>query len=262
MSNGKPNKAHRSREYGQLASLGVAVPQASTVVEPECNALLPDGVSIIATRLMGSRKDSKDRLIGYLTNLQNSLDAFDIADLDAVGYACTGSTYLVGKEQDERAMQAASERFGYPVISAAYAVESALHYLCARKIAVLSPYPDWLAAQGRRHWASLGFIVADHADAPLDPNDSRSVYQIRSSVIEQQVKAMDLTGVDVILISGTGMPTLRAMPPLALDLGRPVISSNLCLTWALLRATVGEQQIPLPEAGEALIGGWSSRVRS
>lgn len=251
----------KAREYGQRASLGVAVPQASTVVEPECYALLPEGTSLIATRLMGSRSDSKDRLIGYLRNLQTSLDAFDIADLDAVGYACTGSTYLVGKDQDDQAMEAASARFGYPVISAAQAVEAALRHLGARNIAVLSPYPHWLAEEGRRHWTSLGFSIVDHADAPLDPNDSRSVYQIRSRIIEQQVKNMTLTGVDVVLISGTGMPTLRAMPPLAQAIGRPVISSNLCLTWALLRATLGDAQLPVPEGGESLIGGWRSNVK-
>ena len=37
------------REYGARALMGVAAPQANPIVEPEFNALMPHGVSVIAT---------------------------------------------------------------------------------------------------------------------------------------------------------------------------------------------------------------------
>ncbi|MGM4903379.1 hypothetical protein AB8B21_31135 [Tardiphaga sp. 866_E4_N2_1] len=69
------------REYGNGAVLGVAVPQANPVVEPELAALLPTGFSMLVTRLQGSRSDSRQRLIDYLANLPVSLEAYDTASL-------------------------------------------------------------------------------------------------------------------------------------------------------------------------------------
>ena len=50
---------------------------------------------------------------------------------------------------------------------------------------------------------------------------------------EEDVRAPDPGDADAILISGTGMPTLRALAPAEERFERPVVSSNLCLAWAM-----------------------------
>ncbi|MSQ57571.1 MAG: hypothetical protein EXR35_08710 [Limnohabitans sp.] len=63
------NVNHPKREYSARALMGVAVPQANPIVEPEFYVLMPAGVGVIATRLQGSRTDSSNRIVEYLDNL-------------------------------------------------------------------------------------------------------------------------------------------------------------------------------------------------
>ena len=250
------------REYGSLATVGLAVPQANPIVEPEFYALMPDGVNLMTTRLKGSRTNSRDRLVGYLENLEDTLDAFDTAEIDCAAYACTGSSYIVGAQKDQEVMTRMQRRFGYPVISAAVAIKQALIHLGAKRIAVFAPYPDWLADLSIQYWRDAGFEVVDHAAAPLDPSDTRSVYKIRSDAVLENIKRLSLESADVVLLTGTGMPTIKAIGVVSRALGKPVLSSNLCLSWAALRAVGAEGSLPAASAAEPLFGGWANRLRA
>lgn len=249
-----------SREYGNGAILGVAVPQANPVVEPEFAALLPAGFSMMVTRLQGSRTDSRQRMIDYLDHLPSSLDAYDTATLDAVGYACTGSSYVVGAEAEQRALADAGERFGYPVISSAQAIRAALAHLGARRIAVFAPYPPWMVELSKQYWIACGMDVTSCASIALDTTDTRDIYGITTPMVMQSFQALRWEDADAVVFTGTGMPTLRAIAEASELTGKPVLSSNLCLAWALVKASGGEDYLAPAGPGEPLFGGWSTRI--
>src|SRR5262245_28225651 len=123
-------------EYGQV--LGIVTPQANTTVEPEMHVLLGDAVrySVITARLTSALADSRARLIDYLDRLEATLAQFDVAPLAAAGFACTGSSYLVGRADEEERLAAASRAAGCPVLSAAQAILAALASLGAKRIAL------------------------------------------------------------------------------------------------------------------------------
>lgn len=260
MSTAAPAERREDREYGARALLGLAVPQANPVVEAEFTALMPAGVGFITTRLQGSRSNSRDRLIQYLDSLDASLENFDTARPDALGYACTGTSYLVEPEREARQIQASSERFGYPIITSAAAILAALRELGARRIALLAPYPQWMVDVSHRYWETQGLQVTAQARTLLDTTDTRHVYRVRTPMVLQAAQSMNLDDADVVLMSGTGMPTLRAIPEIARHSGKPVLSSNLCLAWALLRAAGVDFPAPRPQLGETLLGGWVERT--
>lgn len=249
------------REYGRRAIIGVMVPQANPVVEPEMATLLPDGFSMLITRLQGSRTDSRSRLVNYLENIAESLNTYDIAPLDAVGYACTGSSYLVGAEHEHRVFSEMSERYGYPVISSARAIRLALQNLGATKIALLAPYPQWLHAAGEEYWKKAGLKLVSSASLAFDTNDTRNIYNTTSSMALEAFKALSWDDADAIVLSGTGMPTLRALLEIRRLTNKPVISSNLCLAWSLASA-VGDVDAfySIPNQNESLFGGWADRI--
>lgn len=248
------------REYGNGAVLGVAVPQANPVVEPELAALLPAGFSMLVTRLQGSRTDSRQRLIDYLINLPSSLESYDSARLDVLGYACTGSSYLVGADEERRALDAASARFGYPVISSAQALRRALDHLGARRVALFAPYPPFLVEASKRYWEAVGLDVIDCASVSLDTSDTRDIYGITTPLVMSSFSRLSWQDADAIMFTGTGMPTLRALVEVSSTTGKPVVSSNLCLAWAMVREAGGEAYLAPERVGEPLYGGWAGRI--
>ena len=217
-------------EYGRV--IGITTPQANTTVEPEMQLLL--GGTVLTARLTSPIADSRQRLLDYFDRLPATLTQFDVAPLVAAGFACTGSCYLVGQQEEERLLAAASARARVPVISSAQAIRAALAELNVKRIALLSPYPAWLSDAGRHYWHNAGFTLTSVAGLPADLLDTRGIYQLTTVRVLEVFATLNLKGADAVLMSGTGMPTLRAIAQLSpLHAGLPLLSSNLCLAWAL-----------------------------
>jgi maleate isomerase len=214
--------------------LGIGPPQANPTVEPEISALLPAGVAMYVSRLTSKCAAPQDRLVEYLTNLGTSLDRFDTLQLDAYGFACTGSTYLHGIEEEQRIVGELSESVGYPIITCAMAIVDALHFLGARSLAIYSPYPDWLHGASVSYWQARGFdIVATHT-INATARDTREIYVQDPQAVADLIVQSD-PGADVSLITGTGLPSLNIIDQVAQVSERTLLSSNLCLTWRLLK---------------------------
>jgi maleate isomerase len=224
-------------EYGH--AIGITTPQANTTVEPEMQLLLEG--SVLTARMTSPLADSRSRLTDYVDRLSETVARFDVAPLKACGFACTGSAYLVGRAKEETAMAEATRRAGYPVISAATAIRNALETLGVRRLALLSPYPKWLSEAGQQYWRDAGFELVSVAGLPADLLDTRNIYKLSTPRVLEVFAQLDTTRADAVLLSGTGMPTLRTIAHV--DPGVPVLSSNLCLAWALTAAAGGEASL-------------------
>jgi len=220
-------------EYGAGGWVGIGTPQANPTVEMEMRRLLPQDVEPLTTRLVSRSTTSDERLVDYLEGLPDSLRAFDTLPLDVFGFACTGSTYLVGQNREAEIVAAAEYMFGYAVITAADAVRRTLATYGAERIALVAPYPKHLVDAAIAHWDAVGLRVTALRHIDLGSMDTRMIYRLGSADILRELETFDPGAADVVLVSGTGVPTLHALASAEERFRRPVISSNLCLARAI-----------------------------
>jgi maleate isomerase len=209
--------------------VGIMTPMANPTVEAEMRRLLPDDVDFVVARLVSGNEDSLGRLVDYARDASETVRQFGGMEMAAIGFACTGSSYLMDREAET----GISSGFGIPFLFAAATIEAELRRRGARRIAVISPYPPPLHEAALAHWRRLGFEIADQARVEIGSTDTRNIYRLSGEEARPAIEAARGHGPDLILLSGTGMPTLRLVEPAA-DI--PILSSNWCLAQALSRS--------------------------
>jgi maleate isomerase len=180
--------------------------------------------------------------------MPEAVRSFGSLNIRAFGFACTGSSYLAGPALETELTAQTELSCGLPVVTAAQAIRRALDALGLRRVALVSPYPEALAAAGHRYWAAcdVQIVAALRVDDRLQ--DTHRIYELSSADALEAMRRIDRGGADCVVASGTGMATLRALRTLRNEIGVPALSSNLCLAWALLRE-VAPELTPTTPAG-------------
>ena len=155
----------------------VLVPQANTTVEPELAVLMPAGTSCLAARMMSARTSVDDRLVEYFETIPAIIAQFANAPLGALGFATTGSSYLVGVEREDAMAARMLGQTGMPFWTAALAICAMLRRLGAKRIGIVSPYPEPLTDLAVSYWAARGFEVVAQVSVSAEtvrvPSDIR-----------------------------------------------------------------------------------------
>jgi maleate cis-trans isomerase len=249
-------------DYGAAGVLGMLTPQANTTVEPEFRALLPADWSMLTARLVSARPTIEARLEDYAGLIGETARRFANAPLSALAFGCTGASYLIGREEEARRVAAVEAARGVPVVTAARAAAAAMAALGARRIALLSPYPDSLNAASRAYWESWGFEVTATAGPALETDAFHPIYAMRGGGVLAAWRRLAESGADAVLMLGTGMPTLG---PLLAEARRdlpPAVSCNVALAWASVRAAAGAPADAASLAPWVSGVAWGARARA
>ncbi len=219
----------------QPKRVGVIMPPPNPTVEPEFQAALPKNMIMHASRFPVQPGDLAQRNEGYRAAYPTSVMGYGPLHLDAILVSCTGSSYLLGKAGDAKISADLQKLTGVPTITSSYSIQEALAALNIRRITLMSPYPSWLTKQSAEYWS--GSLQLDEV-IQLGDGSMNAAYELDDDYVEQQLLKLEPRTKDsAVLMSGTGMPTLDAIGRVGNKLGVPVLSSNLCGIWWLLRAT-------------------------
>ena len=218
------------RDYAIKGRLAVATPQANPTVEAEVRRVLPNEVDYCTARLLSESKDPKTRLIEYLTALPETVKCqFSGMTADILLFGCTASSYLTDENTENEIMEKTSEILdGAKIVNAARAIKEYFKQNKIKTIGILTPYPEWLQVQAERYWTEQGFEVAATERVDIGTEDTNKIYDLSSNDAKPGLMSLIERNCEAILISGTGMPSLRLISELDQP-NKKIISSNYAM---------------------------------
>jgi maleate isomerase len=230
--------------YGWRARIGLMIAHSNTIMEPEFNRVMPEGVSVHASRVR-IEKITVDGLRDMNRNVDRALEDLSEIGASVFAYACTAASFVGSAEEDRQVKQRIEERMGRPAVTAAGSVLRSLERLKAKRISVATPYPAPVNEKVKAFLESQGFEVVniDGVDfgkiAPYPPLSDTPVshpglqpphmmYKIARSCFAE--------GSDALFVSAAGVRTFDVIEHLEADLGVPVISSGQAIMREALEA--------------------------
>jgi len=225
-------------------ALGLIVLKADETIEQDFRRLfLPSETLLYTSRVPSGDTLTPDTIGEMKRHLSQAASLFpSSAQFDAIGYACTSGTALIGADKVKELVSATVQatHLSDP-LSAAVA---ALNALGARRIGIVSPYVPSVAEPIRAAFAGAGFDVVE----TLTFGEEIEANVARIDPVSIRAAAQDLArrgNLDAIFLSCTNLRTLDIIDALEKELGVAVVSSNQALAWHMARLA-GTKPAPNP----------------
>ncbi|QKJ88408.1 maleate isomerase [Paramixta manurensis] len=221
---------------GWRARLGFLVPPGNPTVEPEMQALAPQGVSLHFTRMTasgpaGTHEGQEERNRSQIDSIESCSALLAMVSPQVIVMAHTATSYTLGSAAEAALVARIEQLSGTRFITAFGSVLAALEHLNVRRIAYATPYNEVTTLQGKRHLEEQGIEVVSYGQLA----NVRNIYEENDERAYAIARAVDRPDADAVFLSGVGMPTLDALQVLENDLGKPVISAASAMMWNALR---------------------------
>jgi maleate isomerase len=242
-----PHAPFPAIDYGSRLRAGVLIPSGNSVAEPELRAMLPPHVSMLVTRLE-LRGSSRPELMRMLDQLEAASRLLADANVEVIVFHCTAvSTFAPDMAGEIRTR--IENATGKKCFTTADAVLGALSKLGARRVSLLTPYIDEVHRREVEYLEASGFQVDGGANLGIDTNAQMSELEPQAILEWAQRNIGD--GSDVCFLSCTAIKSAPIIAALEGACGKPVITSNQCMAWHLLRSS----GIAGPVAGFGILFG-------
>jgi len=215
------------------AAIGLIVLENDITIEREVHRLLPDeGVGLYVGRI-GYPPPFGIAAIRAMEERLPAAAAAVMPDdrLDVMAFGCTACAMTLGAEAVDARIH--ETRPGIAVTDPVRAALKGLRALGAKRIAMLTPYPDEVNGVVARYMAEQGFEVI--AGASFRRQGDADIARTPPAAVRAAARELARSGVDAVFASGTAMRAAAAIQAIEDETGIPVVSSNQALAWDCLR---------------------------
>jgi maleate isomerase len=217
--------------------LGLIVPSWNTVNEYEFQRVLSPSVSVHAMRLKITA-DDEENFSRMAAELPAASRLLADAKVQVICYGCLAGGFK-GPGHDQQAVRNIEGATGIPGVAAATAVVDALRAMQVTRISVASPYGALLNERLIEYLSGFGIEVValrglgTEAHAAFTPEQNA---ELASEADRRESEA--------IFISCSNFRTLEIIEPLEEMLRKPVLTSNMCSLWKMLRVLGDGRALP------------------
>jgi len=217
---------------GWRARLGILVPSANIVMEPDMYRMIPAGVSAHFARVWIT-EDTPEELEKMIEHVPRASVELSHALVDVYAFGCTSGSLVKGINYDQEIIARIVEQTGRPATTTATACIQAFKKLGIRRISLATPYETWLNEKEKRFFKGNGVEVL--AMEGLGLPEAEAIAAVDPGRIFRMARAVDRPEADAVFISCTDFRAAEAIHALEQDLKKPVLTSNQVTLWALLR---------------------------
>lgn len=225
-------------KHRDLIRAGLLVPAGNMALEYELPRWLPENVAINVTRVWrpGGATLSTSALEAMQENIDAAVNQMDRLPLKVALFGCTSGSFVGQSDAPEAIERQITAALGVPAVTTAHAVIRALRALEAKRIFMITPYPEEINLAEVAFLRRYGIETASYQSFncssayPIAAVDSDEIV----ALVIKYVEAIGRT--DALFISCTNLLTLGIIPVLEDTLGVPVVTSNQASLWALLQA--------------------------
>jgi maleate isomerase len=225
---------------GWRLRLGLLQPSVNVVAEPTFQAMLPEGVSIHATRLklVGS---TEQELLGMTEGIEDACRLLADCEPHRILFHCTAVT-VHDTSIVERIKNRITQATGVPATVTSEALIAAFRKLGARRIVMVTPY---IGEVNKREVAFLAHHGMDVlSDYGLGLPGGKEFLTVEPSTWYRLLMERRDTRADAYFISCAQSRCAEVIGVLERDLGRPVVTSNQAAMWFCLRESGIGDRVP------------------
>lgn len=228
---------------GWRAKIGIVIPSTNTIVQPEMEAMRPDGVTNHISRIripnvaIGDN-EAFGELIRLIMEAQDeAVDSVMSCEPDHVILGISAETFWDGANHSETLRRDLEAKTGLAVTLASDAIDAALKRSGAKRIGIVTPYQAIGGDKVRRFFGEIGYEVTDVVC--LACSSPVATAHVTEETMRNSVTELMRAEPDAIVQIGTNLPFSYLAG--RIDVGRPVVAANTALyAHALNALSIGD----------------------
>ncbi len=221
--------------------IGVVSLSTDFNIEADLQQMYPSDIGFFTSRVKNFNPLTMKNLTTMAAGISAAADSIlPGTKLDAIIYACTSGTVAIGVDKITALVHEA--RPGVSVTNPITAALSAFQCFNARKLSILTPYPEAVNREVAEFFVSQGYEVLNIAGFGFD-NDTEMTFISPQDIIAATIANCD-PDADLMFISCTALRASQVLDDIECQLNIPVVSSNQVLAWHSLKLVNYPSTVP------------------